>query len=300
MKSQFRHLKLVPATDDPGLTAVRSARRMPNVYRSGICIVLLFAILVFQPVSRAVRQARAIHAIQRLHGNVIRAPGTPGSLSLRTPGPLWLRKLIGGRWMADFGTVTEIQLNPSNLTNDDLLWLADIPTIKKLSFGRIFISHQGIGFMDHDGWPPHVSQITDQGMVALKCLQNLEELSLADTRVGDAGLRELSGLKKLQILGLDRTLVTDEGIQHLRPLQNLTLLSFRLTAVSDNGIAQLSMLPKLRSLYFERFVTGRPLTDDQKRAWESGDQSMLGGGVAELLKANPKLRVYWGPTSSEY
>ena len=174
------------------------------------------------------------------------------------------------------------------------------PHTQKLSFGRIFINHQDVEFMVHDGWPSPVSQITDQGMVALKGLQNLEELSLADTRVGDVGIRELSGLTKLQVLGLDRTLVTDEGMQHLRPLQNLTLLSLRLTAVSDKGIAQLSLLRRLRSLYFERFATERPLTDDQKREWESGDRSMLGGGVAELLKANPNLNVIWGPTRHDY
>ena len=60
------------------------------------------------------------------------------------------------------------------------------------------------------------SKVTDDGLVHLKGLTNLQFLSLSRTKVTDAGLVHLKGLTKLQYLHLSDTKVTDEGVKKLK------------------------------------------------------------------------------------
>ena len=69
-----------------------------------------------------------------------------------------------------------------------------------------------------------MQQITDEGLVHLEGLTNLETLYLNDTQVTDAGLVHLKGLTKLEWLDLRNTEVTDKGVKKLQEaLPNCTI-----------------------------------------------------------------------------
>ena len=60
------------------------------------------------------------------------------------------------------------------------------------------------------------TQVTDEGLVHLKRLTNLESLSLTSTQITDVGLEHLKTLDSLQELNLYDTQVTPEGVRKLQ------------------------------------------------------------------------------------
>jgi hypothetical protein len=58
--------------------------------------------------------------------------------------------------------------------------------------------------------------ITEDMLVQLEELKQLETLALANSNIGDAGLMHLQGLKQLQFLTLGGTQVTDQGVKQLQ------------------------------------------------------------------------------------
>jgi hypothetical protein len=92
-------------------------------------------------------------------------------------------------------------------------------------------------------------KVTDGELVHLAGLDSLEQLSLAQTRVGDAGLAHLEGLSCLNYLCLRATRVTDAGLESLKGLTNLETLDLSFTHVTGPGLAHLKGLSKLTSLY---------------------------------------------------
>jgi hypothetical protein len=89
---------------------------------------------------------------------------------------------------------------------------------------------------------------TDDVLVHLQGLSQLQVLWLASTRVTDAGLMHLQGLSQLQVLWLDNTKVTDAGLVHLQGLSQLRELSVIDTKVTDAGLAHLQGLRQLQNL----------------------------------------------------
>src|SRR5262249_33110768 len=88
--------------------------------------------------------------------------------------------------------------------------------------------------LDLDGTP-----ITDEGLVHVAELKNLETLSLNRTRISDAGLQHLQGLNKLKKLNLGRTQLTGPGLQYLKGLNELKQLSLEKTQIGDAGLQYL-------------------------------------------------------------
>ena len=135
---------------------------------------------------------------------------------------------------------------------------------------------------------------TDQGLVYLKRLEQLEELNLSDTLVTNAGMKHiscLSGLKTLSIGGipvnydglleiakmsqletlalsysdtvgkrirLRKVKITDRDIEALRGFEGLRVLDLSGTRVSDKSMQWIGSLPKLEKLYLEK----TRITDD--------------------------------------
>ena len=116
-------------------------------------------------------------------------------------------------------------------------------------------------------------QLTDDKMVYLKVLENLEYLTLFGTKVTDAGLVHLKGFTKLKELNLGSTMITGAGLVHLEGLTNLTELSLIGTNVTDAGLAHLE---------------GLKLLD---RLWLSGTQVSF-AGRKKLQLALPKCNIH--------
>lgn len=91
--------------------------------------------------------------------------------------------------------------------------------------------------------------LTDDGLAAIKEVDDLIWLNLANTKITDAGLKHLAEMKSLTRLHLEKTQIGDSGLEHLKTLENLEYLNLYGTQVSDAGLAHLKELPKLKKLY---------------------------------------------------
>jgi hypothetical protein len=97
---------------------------------------------------------------------------------------------------------------------------------------------------------------SDDGLVHLKNLVNLESLSLFSNPVRGSGLEHLAGLKKLRRLNLSFTGVHDKDLLHLKGLTALEELELVYVFVTEEGVAELAKgLPRLR-------VIGSPASRD--------------------------------------
>jgi hypothetical protein len=83
------------------------------------------------------------------------------------------------------------------------------------------------------------SQITDEDVVFIASLKNLQELDLSNTQVTNASLKHVARLKSLEKLWLDETKVTADGLAVLKEMPNLTKVSLAGTEVSDSSIINL-------------------------------------------------------------
>ncbi len=92
------------------------------------------------------------------------------------------------------------------------------------------------------------TEVTDAGLEHIKGLTNLEGLFLDDTKVTDAGLEHLKGLTNLKFFYLTRTKVTDAGLEYLKELTNLAYLDLHYTEVTDAGLEHLKELTNLAYL----------------------------------------------------
>jgi hypothetical protein len=117
------------------------------------------------------------------------------------------------------------------------------------------------------------AKVTDGGLVHLQGLSQLQNLELSGTKVADGGLVHLQGLRRLEGLGLDYTQVTDAGLVHLRGLSQLRLLTLGGTKVTDAGLVHVQGLSQLQELGL-------------------GDTNVTDQGIEKLQQALPKCKIY--------
>ena len=97
----------------------------------------------------------------------------------------------------------------------------------------------------------HCTEITDQGLVHLERLKELQVLSLhSNDNITDDGLAYLSGLTNMRRLSLDGcSRITDDGLYHFRDMSQLSELSLKdceEVGVHDvNGLAMLLLLEQM-------------------------------------------------------
>jgi predicted negative regulator of RcsB-dependent stress response len=133
------------------------------------------------------REKEAVEAIEKLGGVV----SYGRSASARSA---MLQQVLGDDTI---GTVESVDFwNPSQVTDDDVAHLAQLPRLKHLNLTD--------------------TQVTDAGLKHLAGLKDLSGLTLDNTQVTDAGLVHLAGLKGLRHLNVYRTLVTDAGALELQ------------------------------------------------------------------------------------
>lgn len=88
-------------------------------------------------------------------------------------------------------------------------------------------------------------KISDGDLKELSVLDNLQRLSLENTKVTDSGIKELTRHKGLQVIFLTQTSVTDAGLKHLSGLTNLKTVNVTGTTVTAAGAETLrKALPK--------------------------------------------------------
>jgi len=93
------------------------------------------------------------------------------------------------------------------------------------------------------------TDLTDDGLRHITCLDNLRALRIADAPITDAGLAHIAQLTGLRTLILKDTAVTDAGLAHLGSLKRLLLLDLEnCVGVTDDGLTHLYELRALESV----------------------------------------------------
>lgn len=96
------------------------------------------------------------------------------------------------------------------------------------------------------------SAVSDVGFAEVAKFPNLIKVNLtACTQITDNGLAAIKDLKNLEVVILERCAISDAGLVHLRNLSNLKVLNLNQTAVTDAGFLKLSptTLSHLEELY---------------------------------------------------
>lgn len=181
----------------------------------------------------------------------------------------------------------------------DLAFLDDLPDVRVLhldsrSFADSELAHARplklIRFLAED------SSLGDEGLAHLGDQAELWDGDLSGTRVTDAALAHLARMPRLRFEDLSRLRITDAGLAHLSRLASLEHLRLGGTCIGDRGLAHLAGLgrPKLLDL------AGTHLSDAglvHLKAMPGLEGLVLpragvtDGGVADLQRANPGLRI---------
>jgi hypothetical protein len=93
------------------------------------------------------------------------------------------------------------------------------------------------------------------GLAHLTRLPKLNHIDLSYSPLDDEGLRWVSEIKSLNSLGLSYTGISDAGVAHLVKLPSLKDLQLRGTAVTDEGLTNLAKCSQLTTLYLQKTST---------------------------------------------
>ena len=138
---------------------------------------------------------------------------------------------------------------------------------------------------------------TDDDLLLVSRLKQIEFLDLADTRVGDKGLAHLSRLVHLKDLALTGMAISDAGLRSLDSCVELRALSLEETNLTDEGLLGLTTLPELEWLNLSGTrITGAGLRQlarcSQLRTLVVDGCLVSREDIAELAGALPQLQVY--------
>ncbi len=208
----------------------RRRRRLQFSLRTMLLAMLVVALLLGwlgEKAKVARRQQRAAEAILAIGGHVQyayqrvlwTASTTPRpAVAREPPGPRWLRWMLGEHFFAQAVLVWL----PSEVTDDDLAHLDDLPYLTDLGLPCAEVSEAGLRHV----WKHH----------------GLRLLSLRGVPITDADLVHLRSLNELQSLDLSHTPITDEAVQTLRRLPNLRGVELEGTHVSREAARDLPFL----------------------------------------------------------
>jgi hypothetical protein len=165
----------------------------------------------------------------------------------------------------------------TDIDDDDVRKLADLPGLRCLRLNRARVSDEALAEV-------------------LPTLQQLEVLSLSDTRIGNRSLQQLAHIPSLRDLTLDGVPITDLGLKHLSRLENLERLSLWKNFVTNRGCVHLGKLKGLRRLSLdETQVTDSGLRHlyalkelEYLSLWKT---NVSDAGVKQLERALPNVKV---------
>jgi hypothetical protein len=181
------------------------------------------------------------------------------------------------------GRIVAVNLRATWTTDGDLVELAALPALQRLSLAQTRITDQGLAYLkqarelrevdlsyaEKIGDPAHAiirhwkhlrrlslrgTVVADETAASAASLPELEALDIADTIVGDVGVEALTLAPKLKELALGNIRMSEFGYQSLRQftaLEHLDLSGGRhrgYTTMKEDAIAAVASLKRLRVL----------------------------------------------------
>ncbi len=137
------------------------------------------------------------------------------------------------RNISKFPKLQYVLLGHSNITDDGVKYLSQLPELDTLSMGN-------------------TREITDAAIPHISKMPKLTNLKLGSTNITDQGLRKLAPVSKLDILELPNLKVTSVGVESLKNIPSLKIVTLDWTNVDDQALDFLAVLPNLQVLQLSR------------------------------------------------
>ena len=148
--------------------------------------------------------------------------------------------------------VLEVQ---TRISDQDLVTLTDMNFVTTLLCDRGQVTDNGVlhiaSLVDLEHLRLRSSPITDRGLETLSIMKNLRALNLPQSACTEKGIKHLASLPKLTNLRLGSPHLTSETAAAVRELKGLESLHLIRVPISDDGLRLIAELPELESLYLD-------------------------------------------------
>ena len=160
-----------------------------------------------------------------------------------------------GGWVArdKDGTIVEVSLERTWATDNDIDFIVELKTIKKLDLSFTYVTDRGIKKLQalqqlEDLTLDTAEFLTDASMAHLRANRALRRLVVRGVDITDAGMPYVGEMTGLRSLDISYTMLGDVGLEHLPDLSELEHLKIGATLITGLNLNFLKLLPKLKSL----------------------------------------------------
>ena len=160
-----------------------------------------------------------------------------------------------GGWVArdKDGTIVEASLERTWATDNDIDFIVELKTIKKLDLSFTYVTDRGIKKLQslpqlEDLTLDTAEFLTDASMAHLRANRALRRLVVRGVDITDAGMPYVGEMTGLRSLDISYTMLGDVGLEHLPNLTELEHLKIGATLITGLNLNFLKLLPKLKSL----------------------------------------------------
>jgi hypothetical protein len=151
------------------------------------------------------------------------------------------------------GNVTEVSLERTWATDNDIDFVVELKTVKKLDLSFTYVTDKGIRKLQQlpqleDLTLDTAEFLTDAAMAHLRANRALRRLVVRGVDVTDAGMPYIGEMIGLRSLDISYTMLGDVGLEHLPALSELEHLKLGGNMITGLNLNFLKLLPKLRTL----------------------------------------------------
>ena len=151
------------------------------------------------------------------------------------------------------GNVTEVSLERTWATDNDIDFVVDLKTVKKLDLSFTYVTDKGIKKLQQlpqleDLTLDTAEFLTDASMAHLRANRALRRLVVRGVDITDAGMPYVGEMTGLRSLDVSYTMLGDVGLEHLPALSELEHLKLGGNMITGLNLNFLKLLPKLKTL----------------------------------------------------
>jgi internalin A len=151
------------------------------------------------------------------------------------------------------GSISEASLARTWATDEDLKYVAQIKTLKKLDLSFTLVTDKGIQELEQlrqleDLSLETAEALTDASMNYVKNIPALRRLNVRGVDITDVGMPAIAQMTGLRSLNLSHTMLEDVGLENLPALTELEELHLGGNMITGINLNFLKLLPKLRKL----------------------------------------------------
>jgi hypothetical protein len=151
------------------------------------------------------------------------------------------------------GNVTEVSLERTWATDNDIDFVVELKTVKKLDLSFTYVTDKGIKKLQQLGQLEDLTLdtaefLTDASMAHLRANRALRRLVVRGVDITDAGMPYIGEMTGLRSLDISYTMLGDVGLEHLPALSALENLKLGGNMITGLNLNFLKLLPKLKTL----------------------------------------------------